>query len=272
MRIAVIGDIHGNLAALEAALGEVDRLRPDKIIVLGDVVDGAPDSIACWRMVRALGAPQVRGNHERYVFDFGTERASPEWSAPHFAPVRWTLAQCDEMVRDEMRRLPIAMTLPEIPGILFAHASSRSDQDSVFMHTPAATLVPMFVGSTEPLIVRGHNHMAGQRRWDGRTIINVGSVGLPLDGHAAAQFAILEKRHTKWEVQHLAVPYDVEATVRSFRTSGYLEAGGPMARLFLREVATATHHFVPFLRHYGHALREGAISPQAAVERFLAEF
>lgn len=272
MRIVVLGDIHGNLAALEAVLAEVDRLRPERVVVLGDVVDGAPDSIACWRAIRELGAPILRGNHERYVFDYGTERASPEWSASHFAPVRWTLAQCDASVRDEMRCLPMVLRLPEAPDILFAHASARCDQDSVFMHTPSSTLGPMFEGTTEPVIVRGHNHLAGQRRWDHRTIVNIGSVGLPLDGHAAAQFAVLEKRKEKWDVLHTAVKYDVDATIRSFRTSGYLQEGGPMARLFLREVATATHHFVPFLRHYGHALREGAISPEEAVARFLSEY
>ena len=52
MRIAVLADIHGNLAALEAVLEELGRLRPDRLLVLGDVVDGAPDSIACWRRVR----------------------------------------------------------------------------------------------------------------------------------------------------------------------------------------------------------------------------
>ncbi|MBP6307231.1 MAG: metallophosphoesterase family protein, partial [Opitutaceae bacterium] len=38
MQIALLADIHGNLAALEAVLAELDRLRPDRIAVLGDIV------------------------------------------------------------------------------------------------------------------------------------------------------------------------------------------------------------------------------------------
>ncbi len=272
MRIAVFGDIHGNLAALEATLEELERLRPDKMIVVGDIVDGAPDSIACWRKVRELEIPILRGNHERYVYDFGTERAAPEWSAPHFAPIRWAVAQCAESVRKEMAALPLTLCVPEAPEILFVHASSRNDQDSVFMHTPEALLDAMFAGHQEPWIIRGHNHLAGQRFWRGRTIVNLGAVGLPLDGHIAAQFCMLESMKGGWQIRHLAVPYDVDATIRRFRESGYLDAGGPMARLFLREVATATHHFVPFLRHYGHAVREGRIDVGVAVERFLSEY
>lgn len=272
MRIAVFADVHGNLAALEAVLAEIERLKPDRILALGDMVDGAPDSIACWRRVCDLGVPMLRGNHERYVFDYDTPRGSPEWMMPHFAPVRWAVEQCSLQVRQEMAALPLSLRIPEAPEILFAHASARSDQDSIFMHTPESQLEPMFTGIEASLIVRGHNHLAGCRHWGERTIVNLGSVGLPLDGHIAGQFAVLEKLRSGWTVRHVAVPYEVELTLRRFRESGYLAAGGPMARLFLREVATATHHFVPFLRHYGHAVREGRIDLTHAINEFLGNY
>ncbi len=63
MRLVLIADIHGNLPALEAALAEIETLRPDRLIVAGDIVDGGPDSAACWRRVKALGCPIIRGNH-----------------------------------------------------------------------------------------------------------------------------------------------------------------------------------------------------------------
>jgi predicted phosphodiesterase len=272
MRVAVFADIHGNLAALEAVLHEIERLKPDRCFILGDIIDGAPDSIACWHRVEELGYPMLRGNHERYVFDYGTPRASPEWSAPHFAPIRWAVNQCPPAVREQMAALPMTLRDPELPELLFVHASSRSDQDSIFIHTPDTHIDPMFPGVREPLIIRGHNHLPGTRSWGARSIVNLGAVGLPLDGHLSAQFALLEKHQDGWHARHLAVPYDVDATIRRFRESGYLEAGGPMARLFLREVATATHHFVPFLRHYGHAIREQRIDLNDAINRFLSEY
>ena len=242
MRIAVFGDVHGNLAALEAVLAEIDRLKPDHIIGMGDYIDGAPDSIACWRRVRERGIPLLRGNHERYVFDFGTERASPEWSAAHFSPVRWAVKQCPDPVRADMAALPISMRLVGAPELFFAHASARSDHDSVFFHTPDHVLAPMFQGVTEPVIVRAHNHLAGNLDWAGGKIVNIGSVGIPLDGHTLAQYAVLEDRPgAGWSVRHHGVSYDVALTLRRFKESGYLEEGGPMARLFLREIATAAH-------------------------------
>lgn len=96
--------------------------------------------------------------------------------------------------------------------------------------------------------------------------------GQDFHGHVAAQFTMLSKMAAGWRVQHHAVPYDVAATVRRFRESGYMEAGGPMARLFLREIATVTHHFLPFVKRYGQAIQSGALPVETAVERFLGDF
>ena len=38
MRFALLADIHGNLEALRAVLGEIDRAAPDGVFCLGDVV------------------------------------------------------------------------------------------------------------------------------------------------------------------------------------------------------------------------------------------
>jgi hypothetical protein len=58
--------------------------------------------------------------------------------------------------------------------------------------------------------------------------------------------------------------------VERFYSTGYLKAAGPMARLLLREVATASPHLVPFLRHYERWCGQEKISLAAAMERFLA--
>ena len=73
-----------------------------------------------------------------------------------------------------------------------------------------------------------------------------------------------------WSLQQLSVPYDVAAAVRRYKESGYLQAAGPMARLFMREVETATFHVVPFLKWKKDQAEQGHTPPlAAAVEQFL---
>lgn len=260
MRIAIIADIHGNLPALEAVLAEIETLKPDRLVVAGDVVDGGPDSAGCWRRVRALGCPVLRGNHERYVFDYGTPRADPAWASPQFAPLRVARAELTPEEIAELAALPPHWRDPDLPELLIVHASLRGDNDSIFPYTPDALIDPLFEGIAPEvrLIVRGHNHFCSQREWGQRRIYTSGSVGLPQDGNPAAQFLVLERSSDgAWSGRHRVVRYDVGATLRRFRDSGYLDRAGPLGQLFYREVETGTHQVVPFLRFYGIARSRG---------------
>jgi len=270
MRIAILADIHGNLPALDAALAKVAKLRVDQIVVAGDIVVGSPDSLACWERVKGLGCPILRGNHERYVFDLDSERAPPEWKTLQFAPVQFAARQFGPDSLREIRELPISFRLPTAPDVLFVHGSARNDSDLIFPYTRDEDIEPMFAGAHERWLIRGHNHFASLKLWGERRIVTVGSVGLPLDGTPAAQFSILERRSEDWYLEQYSEPYDLSIVARRFKESGYLEAGGPMARLFLREVLTAAFHIVPFLKYQKGLLAAGEkVSLAEAVERFL---
>jgi predicted phosphodiesterase len=268
MRIAILADIHGNLAAFEAALERVAQLRVDHVIIAGDIVVGGPDSLACWERVKALGYPALRGNHERYVFDLGTERARPEWSTPQFGPVQFAATQLGEEKRQELAALPAMLCVPGVDDLLIVHASARNDSDLIFNYTSDEEIDPMFAGYSERWIVRGHNHYAGVRLWRDRRIFTSGAVGLSLDGTTKAQFLVLERRGAEWYAQHHAVAYDINKTLRRFRESGYLEQGGPIARLYMREIETAAFHLIPFQKFNADLIRAGKILPleEAVIE------
>lgn len=268
MRLAVLADIHGNLPAFEAALEHARAQGVDQIVIAGDIVIGSPDSAACWRLAQELGCPILRGNHERYACDLGSERADPSWSTPQFAPVQWAAAQLRADERAALGALPAMLTLPDAPELLLVHASLRSDADSLRAHTPDEALPAMFPAVTARLIVRAHNHLAATRPWGERLIVTAGSVGLPLDGNPTAQYLLLERRRGDWRVAHQSVPYDLDAALARFEQSGYLEATGVMGRLYRRELATASYHIVPFLRAYQRWSTEGPLSLEEALRRF----
>jgi serine/threonine protein phosphatase 1 len=70
-RTFVVGDIHGDLAALESLLAKLPALASeDTLLFLGDYVDRGPDSLGVVERIRGLGAKlpaklvTLRGNHE----------------------------------------------------------------------------------------------------------------------------------------------------------------------------------------------------------------
>lgn len=274
MRIAILADIHGNLPAFEAALAHVANEGVDQIVLAGDIVNGSPDSARCWQLARSLNCPMLRGNHERYVFDYGTSAANSLWETELFSPVQWTVSQFTDRERAAMAKLPMALRLPEMADLLLTHASPKNDQQSIRPYSPQSVVQEIFGDVAERTIVRGHNHLNSVYRWRDKQIITVGSVGLPLDSNPSAQYNILERCKNQWHNKPQAVTYDVEATLRRFKETGYLEAAYPMSRLFLREVATASYAFTPFLRTYQHWKQTdpdglGALSLATAIDTFL---
>jgi len=270
MRLAILSDIHGNLPAFEAALKHLANHKPDQVILLGDVVNCAPDSAECWQLAQSLGCPMLRGNHERYTALYNTPEADPLWSTEQFAPLHWTVSQFTTAEIQAMRDLPACLRLPGAPDLLLVHASARGDHDTVAPYTPEATLHEMFPDVRERWVVRGHNHMCAVRLWERGMIITCGSAGMALDGIPTAQYLLLDQAADGWRIQHQSVPYSVEALAQRFHTSGYLKAAGPMARLYLREFQTGSPHLVPFLRDYRRWKQTHTISLSQAVDRFLA--
>ena len=99
MRLAILADIHGNLPALEAVVEELERLQPDHVVVDGDLINAVPYSTEVIDFIRAQRWLVVRGNHEFYYLDFGTERAIPgcedpdRWGQLHWLVENITPAQ-----------------------------------------------------------------------------------------------------------------------------------------------------------------------------------
>ena len=71
MKLAVIADIHANLAALETVVDHLTAWRPDAVVVAGDVLNRGPRPLECLRFVqeraRSEGWLTLLGNHEEYV-------------------------------------------------------------------------------------------------------------------------------------------------------------------------------------------------------------
>jgi predicted phosphodiesterase len=68
-RLVVVGDVHGQLAALKALLQKIgfDHKHGDHLVLAGDMVTKGPDSKGVVKLAMALGASAVRGNQDDKV-------------------------------------------------------------------------------------------------------------------------------------------------------------------------------------------------------------
>jgi putative phosphoesterase len=169
MRIAALYDVHGNLPALQAVLAELERERVDEVVFGGDLSWG-PQPHEALELVRSVeSASFVRGNADR-------------------EPDEWERSCLSE---EEVVFLQGQPPTVERDGVLFCHATPRSDEEVVTPATPDERLAKILAGVEQRVVVAGHTHMQQDRLVGGIRWINAGSVGLPYEGEIAAFWALL---------------------------------------------------------------------------------
>ncbi len=223
MTLAVLSDVHANREALAAVLHAVDRIGPDALLCLGDLVGYNADPEACVEAVLGRAAAAVRGNHDKAVAGL----MGLDWFNPVAAEAaRWTRRAVAAGTLERLAGLP-AGPLETAGGVLLCHGSP-SDEDEYLSSGAAVTEAFRTLERSHPGVrfcLHGHTHVpsaaecrAGRiRRLDpsevvleasARYLLNPGSVGQPRDGNARASFGILDLSRGTWRV--VRVPYDVE--------------------------------------------------------------
>ena len=250
MKIAILSDLHANLPALQAVSADLERVRPDQVVCLGDLVGyGAqPNEVIDW--VRERNIPTVLGNNDEGVgfdlHDSGSANRSPEANRLSQASLRWARAHTTPDRKEFLRGLPIQIR-QQSGGVhlMFVHGSPRTINEYLYEDRPAATFEHIAKLAGCDVLFFGHTHLAYQK-WVGRTLfVNAGSVGRPKDGDPRAGYVVLELNRFR-RVEFRRVAYDVPAAMRAMHAAGLppalaeqLATGGAPAAPALRVAAPA---------------------------------
>lgn len=225
MRLALIADIHGNLAALEAVLAAITRAGVEEIVCLGDVAATGPQPREVLARLQGLGCPVVMGNADAELFEPGAP-PEPNTDQVRFADIdRWAAAQLSGGELDFVRSFQptIAIQLEPDGELLCVHGSPRGFNDVITATTPDDEVAPMLGERPATIIAGGHTHFPMLRRFREKVLFNPGSVGLAYaqrrDGSfivpAVAEYATLTVANGHREVAFHQVAYDQGATVRA---------------------------------------------------------
>jgi putative phosphoesterase len=176
-KVAVISDVHTNVAALTAVLAEIETADADLIVSCGDLTWGSePDETIA--LMRALGqrALFVRGNGERAVLELAAGERTAEAPREDWVPARHS---ADSLTFVAAIPFSIVVEITGLGPVRFCHGSPRSDHEIVTPGTPAERFAELSAGIDEQILVTGHTHMQFDRQVAGRRSVNPGSVGLP---------------------------------------------------------------------------------------------
>jgi diadenosine tetraphosphatase ApaH/serine/threonine PP2A family protein phosphatase len=215
MRVAVISDIHGNLAALQRVLEIIDTLHVDTINCLGDIVGYGAQPNDCIELVQQRCRVIVRGNHDSGALgEIPLDRFNPYGRSA----IRWTRKNLTRENVQFLKDLPLSAVDQEIT---YAHASLPDPDAWRYVVTwPEARRC--FSGFTTHLCFIGHTHVPAIVSEDGqvnlyrsnkRHLVNVGSIGQPRDGNPRAAFGFADTERNLLEI--IRVEYDIESSARA---------------------------------------------------------
>lgn len=207
MKTLVVSDIHGNIDALTA----IDEPH-DQVIFLGDIVDYGPEPAACIELLSGQEKLlRVRGNHDNAVA-FEVDCACGEnfkhlsvatreftWQVLSQEQLAW-VGDAPTSLRTEVDRRRVLAVHAAPSNHMFRYLTPDTPDEELRRETAAADA---------DIILTGHSHRPFLREYDGRLLVNVGSVGQPRDRIPQASYAIIENG----VVELRRAAYDVAAAI-----------------------------------------------------------
>jgi predicted phosphodiesterase len=231
----VLGDIHGNLEALEAVLAALDARGARELLCVGDVIGYNADPDACVALLRARGALVIAGNHDL----IGTRRLG---FARCSNKARYSLSRTRRRLsaRSEawLRRLPsnqlvegrIALVHGGVRDVqLYMTTAHHIRRNAELLRADFPTARVCFFGhSHEQKLYEVADSEVRERPLDAPSVlsdehvyfINAGSVDAQRKRtERLAECALFDS--SAWTIEFLRVPYNAAATEAKAAAAGY---------------------------------------------------
>jgi predicted phosphodiesterase len=188
MRLALISDLHGNMASLDAVFSDIDRRGVDETVCLGDTATLGPRPGEVLATLRERACRCVLGNHDAFLLDAELIRTYTE--VPIVVDsVDW----CRERLSDEDRaflaRFETGIEVPLGRGrhARLFHGSPRSHMEDILATTGPEAVDECLAGVRAEVLAGGHTHLQMLRQHRGMLLVNPGSVGMPFEQYAFGQ-------------------------------------------------------------------------------------
>ena len=226
MLYVIISDVHANLEAVETCFREIDRIRPDRIICLGDLVDYCAQPNEVMDIIRARCDVIIIGNHDEAqiyhsISDGFSDRA------------RISSIHTRSVLKEEHKEFIATLQYTHSENsLLFVHGSPHKpaeydyilDRYEAYINFRAFEERICFIGhSHQPLVFKEGNLSSkiviekGVND-SGRYIINVGSVGQPRDGDPRLSFGVFDTE--KFQYKSIRLSYDIKSAAQKIINEG----------------------------------------------------
>jgi putative phosphoesterase len=193
MNIGIIGDVHGNYDALKSVIDDMKENSIDSVIVLGDIIFGGNEPQKCFDAIKTLNPlVWIKGNTDDW-FNEIDEKFQPQNERENsiYKEFIETNKKISSDVSNTIKRLNGKSEI-ELEGkkILCVHGTDRKINEPIGIMTPQKDIYELINRLKSDILLCAHTHSPYIVAFEGKLIMNVGSVGLPND-ESRASYGIL---------------------------------------------------------------------------------
>lgn len=228
IKIAIFGDIHGNLPALETVLNDIEVRGIKQKYCLGDLVDFAPWGNEVIDKIKKLNISCIMGNHdERIGRDLPIipiARHSEIETEARFIAINHSKKTITAENKQFLAELPFHIKLNYKIGqkhwnIQLVHASIDSNTNYIYESEDDEIFNAMFTESKADIIFMGHTHLSYIKQIEDKWAVNTGSVGRSREENRLASYAILTLTEEKLETEIIQLTYPIGKVVEAIENS-----------------------------------------------------
>lgn len=225
MKIAVLGDIHGNIEALKMAYETAIAAKVDKIYHMGDLGGYAPFVNEVVDFLIEHEVEGVQGNYDEAVaYDrdhCGCRYEDPVQAEMADISFAWTKEHSSQKSKEYMKNLPFKISfLAHNKQVILFHATPFKNNLYWYEERPDKFFREMAEKIEADIMIYAHTHKPYRKDIDNKTFINAGSVGKPKDGDPRTCVAIIDITEKGIESEFVRIPYDIEKITQGILFSG----------------------------------------------------
>ncbi len=241
MKLALLGDIHSNYRALEQCLAYCEREKVDGYVFLGDYISDCPYPQRTLAMIRNIYKNHstwiIRGNREGYQINH--EKLEDHWEYDSSTgSLLYTYENLTSEDLEQFKEWGIyqVVSIKGYPDFTICHGSPVSDRELLFFESELANQRLEEVETQ--LLICAHTHIQGRYDYRGKTMINPGSVGIPVGVAGQGQFAILHGENQCWRPEFFSLEYDIDLFIKEFNESDLPRKSKTFANLIQYQIIT----------------------------------
>jgi len=221
MKVALLGDIHANLPALQCVLHHAKLCGAEAIYNTGDSIGyGAfPDEVVT--ILRRNKVVSILGNYDLKIIRHGAVKGvrRPDGTFNPDSAMGWSYRALSENNRSYLKSLPkIIRVSLQGKTILLVHGSPESNTEHLDPQTNQRRLAEIAESAGADIIIAGHAHWPMAKKCARTWFVNTGSVGRPGDGDPRACYAMLVLAGSI-KVEHYRIQYNVQRAVAAIQAN-----------------------------------------------------